>query len=389
MGLGTRVASIQTLFAEGAEISTGISTDISIQGNGFLIAKNGNQTYLTRAGNLTFDSNGFLVDQNGGLIQGLDATLQYSTQTLNTISNVPGQPLVITSADLSLNSANVSGLTNIQINRDMTIPPKATTEVEFKGNLDSFQQPDVFNLYAAAGPVLPVGLMLNQIPSPAGIDATRMTTVPVAGGGFALAQVSNLSQPVAGTTIPVPLVNGIITLADVVQNDTGVYAWEKQPPLPPAATSTETVYDSLGNPRQITVLFYQVNDLGSNGVNNPAGPNQACYAWYAFDTTGGKVPSPPPILLGGTAIIEGDMVNPPFDFLAVMTREFPLPVLLVIFFGSIRTGPSPPAGELRGPPRRREIQISWTCRLFIFRPTTHFPRLRPSQPKGRKSRRFN
>src|SRR5277367_4468148 len=65
IGLGTRLGSIQTLFTPGPTQLTGISTDISIQGNGFLVAKQGDQTYLTRAGDLTFDNDGYLVDPNG------------------------------------------------------------------------------------------------------------------------------------------------------------------------------------------------------------------------------------------------------------------------------------------------------------------------------------
>src|SRR5580692_3350541 len=78
VGLGTRLASIDAIFTQGPTLNTGVSTDISIQGNGFLIAKNGNQSYLTRAGNLTFDSDGYLVNANGDQIQGFNATLQYN-----------------------------------------------------------------------------------------------------------------------------------------------------------------------------------------------------------------------------------------------------------------------------------------------------------------------
>lgn len=50
IGLGTRVASITTLFTEGALQNTGISTDIAIVGNGFLVAKSGSSTLLTPRG---------------------------------------------------------------------------------------------------------------------------------------------------------------------------------------------------------------------------------------------------------------------------------------------------------------------------------------------------
>ena len=66
VGLGTRVASIQTIFSEGTLQNTGISTDIAIVGNGFLVSKSGDLTLLTRAGNLTFDSNGNLWIKTAG-----------------------------------------------------------------------------------------------------------------------------------------------------------------------------------------------------------------------------------------------------------------------------------------------------------------------------------
>lgn len=307
VGLGTRLASIDLIFSQGTTLTTGISTDISIQGNGFLITKNGNQTYLTRAGNLTFDGNGNLVDQNGGFIQGINATTEFNQDVINSFSNKPG-PLIVNRSNLQLNNENIAGLTNIQINRDMTIAPKATTTVQFKGNLDSLQQPNPVEIFSPKGPVLPVGLMLQLIPPPIGIDATRMTTVPTPDGGFALHQVADLSSQLQNPQTALPLDNGIINLGWVFVGNTGNYAWDQQPPIPPASKVTETVYDSLGNPRQITVQFYQVNDLGADGYNNPNGPNQVCYAWYAFDTTGGKTVSTQNIL-GGTGIWEADMAG--------------------------------------------------------------------------------
>jgi len=305
VGLGDKVSSIATNFNQGVIQETGITTDIAIQGSGFLVARSGSQTYLTRAGNLNFDSQGYLVDGNGDKIQGYTASTVFTKQIINSFSNIPGQPLAITYANLKLNDSDPANISNIQINPNMVIPPKATTEVNFTGNLDSFQQPNVLNLDPPAGATLPVGVMLAQIPPPNGIDTARMTTVAVPGGGFELQQVANLSLPQAGTQTPVPLDNGIITLDDV-QANAGNYAWEQQPPIPPAAQAVETVYDSLGNAHQITVQFYQVNSLSQNA---PQGPSQACYAWYAFDTTGGQ-PVSTANLVGGTSIWQGEMNTP-------------------------------------------------------------------------------
>src|SRR6185503_3603845 len=121
VGLGTRVQSISTNWTEGAIQNTGISTDVAINGNGFLISKSGINTYLTRAGNLGFDSTGNLTDANGGLIQGFTAALTYTKTTIDTAfdANSPAA-LQITSGSLVLDNSNTGAIGNININPNMT-----------------------------------------------------------------------------------------------------------------------------------------------------------------------------------------------------------------------------------------------------------------------------
>ncbi len=309
VGLGTRVASITTLWTEGTLQSTGLSTDVAINGNGFLLSKNSGQTYLTRAGNLTFDSAGNLVDQNGGLIQGWSASTKYTTTILDSRGQ-NGQASVITAASLVLNDTDPSQIGNIQIKTGETEPAKATTEINFVGNLDSFQQANqtggVLNLGTTAQAVLPfnyAGALLNN--AKAGLV---LYPAGNANGTMAFEQISNLSTPVDANNTnnqTTPVMESGETLA-AAQANGGNYAWDQNPAVTPALTTTTTVYDSTGTPRQITTLFYQVNDLGTAGVNNAAGPNQVCYAWYSFDTTNGAKVSDK-TLVGGTGILEGEV----------------------------------------------------------------------------------
>jgi flagellar hook protein FlgE len=309
MGTGTRVQSIQANFTQGATQQTGVSTDISIQGNGFLVAKSGINTYLTRAGNLSFDSQGYLVDSTGALVQGYTANEKLTTEEINSGNN--GTNLLnVTSANLDLNNLNTGAIGNIQINPDLNIPPKATTQMNFQGNLDAAQQATsaggILNLAPNGKPILPFAVDVQLLGFANSIDTDRMQQDPLGGGGFALQQISNLSEQIGGQ--PVPLENGFTNLATIIAN-AGNYAWELQPPSPPSGQMSETVYDSLGTQHQITVQFYQVNDIGAGGVNPAAGPSQTCYAWYAFDTTGG-IPVSTANLIGGTGIGEGDIGGP-------------------------------------------------------------------------------
>ncbi|HVM32072.1 MAG TPA: flagellar hook-basal body complex protein [bacterium] len=310
VGLGSGLAQIDTLFSQGNIQTTGQNLDVAIQGNGFLEAKQGSQTYLTRAGDLSLDSNGNLVDDKGGLIQGFNASIQYTKEIINSFSSVPGQPAVVTHANLTLNNQNPANVSNININPSMTIPPKATTQVNFAGNLDSFQQANqpggILDLNPGGNPILPLSVGIDLFGF--NMNNAKVQLAPLPNGGYALQQVGDLTQNTAADPYGVEYLGIDLNQA---QASAGTYAWEQQPPVEPATQASETTYDSLGNPHEITVLFYQVNDLGAAGINNntAAGQSQVCYAWYAFDTTGGKAPASSN-LLGGTGISEGAFTPP-------------------------------------------------------------------------------
>jgi flagellar hook protein FlgE len=293
VGLGVKVASIDTLFTEGQIQQTGITTDIAIVGNGFLTVKSDNQSYLTRAGNLDFDSNGNLVDQNGGLVQGYTAAIQYSQTTVNLGGAGGAGALIVNSANLVLNDNDPQNISNIQIKPNMVVPAKTTTQVNIAGNLDSFQQADqtggVLDVVQGGVAVLPVADVAAGATTSAKL--VLVANGPAAAGDMAFNQTANLATGVAANSkVATPVVTGGMTL--VAARATNQWVWNQQPPVTPATETVSTVYDSLGNAHQITTLYYQVNDLGEAGVNipNAAGQSQAAYAWYSFDTTGGVAP---------------------------------------------------------------------------------------------------
>src|SRR5271168_2272666 len=49
-GVGSSVASISSLLTQGSIQTTGVPTDVAIQGDGYLIANQGGETLYTRAG---------------------------------------------------------------------------------------------------------------------------------------------------------------------------------------------------------------------------------------------------------------------------------------------------------------------------------------------------
>ena len=308
VGFGTKINAIKTQFQQGPLLSTGNAMDIAIDGDGFLMIQKGNLRYLTRAGALHLDGEGYLVDNNGGLVQGFSAQTQYRRNIINSISDRPLEPLAATDASLHLDTSNITDIGAIRITPGMTLPPKATSRIEFSGNLDSFQKVNepggVLDLAPGGIPSLPVGAVIMLMGPFWALDSTRITTAAIPGGGFALQQLGKLSIFNFGLSRAIPVINGGINLG-FVQMLAGGYAWEQSTSMPPSSEIRTSVYDSLGNPREVTVQFYQVMDLGEAGINNPAGPCQATYAWYAFDTTGGASPATDN-LIGGTGICEGD-----------------------------------------------------------------------------------
>jgi flagellar hook protein FlgE len=108
--------------------TTGNSTDVAIQGSGFLRVANGNvsatpptfdATQYTKAGDLTFNQNGYLCTQTGQFVLGYQAstvsgggyTPNLANGTNNPIVVPPGSSNVTIGADGSVNYQTASGTT--------------------------------------------------------------------------------------------------------------------------------------------------------------------------------------------------------------------------------------------------------------------------------------
>ena len=65
IGLGTTTGSIDVLHTPGSWMTTNVPTDLAIEGEGFFVVTDGNQNYLTRAGNFYIDADRNLVTSGG------------------------------------------------------------------------------------------------------------------------------------------------------------------------------------------------------------------------------------------------------------------------------------------------------------------------------------
>ncbi len=78
VGLGVKVAGIETLFTQGADQSTGNNLDLAINGDGLFVVSRGGHVYFTRAGDFTLDKAHNLTLPNGAIAQGYGYVNQVS-----------------------------------------------------------------------------------------------------------------------------------------------------------------------------------------------------------------------------------------------------------------------------------------------------------------------
>lgn len=67
VGFGVGIASIDTLMTPGPSMSTGVNTDLFLDGDGFFVLTDGYQNFYTRAGAFTTDDNGWFANRGDGL----------------------------------------------------------------------------------------------------------------------------------------------------------------------------------------------------------------------------------------------------------------------------------------------------------------------------------
>lgn len=116
VGLGMSVGSIDQIFTQGQFESTGVATDVAIEGEGFFVLSDGNGQFYSRVGTFRFDAEGRLVSSDGHAVQGIPAD-----------------------ANGDINPAGAVG--DIVVPAGLRSEAVATTEVILTGNLDASQNP--------------------------------------------------------------------------------------------------------------------------------------------------------------------------------------------------------------------------------------------------------
>jgi flagellar hook protein FlgE len=111
VGSGVRLADVRQNFTEGESMTTtGRPLDMRIQGNGFFVVSDRGSLAYTRAGGFMKDANDYVVDSQGGRLQGYAAAEN-------------GEIMTGVRSDLKIDTSNIA--------------PKATTKIAETINLDA------------------------------------------------------------------------------------------------------------------------------------------------------------------------------------------------------------------------------------------------------------
>lgn len=108
-GLGVNVQAVQRILTQGSLASTGVATDLALQGDGFFVVKTAEGNQYTRNGQFTVDKDGTLVTLSGDPVQGFPAD----------------------------GAGNISGsMGNLNVGQ-ISAPPRPTSTVTVTANLDA------------------------------------------------------------------------------------------------------------------------------------------------------------------------------------------------------------------------------------------------------------
>lgn len=196
VGMGLGQTSAVENFSQGSITATGGSLDAAIQGGGFFVVNDPNNTQLfTRDGSFQLDAKGDLLTQSGDFVQGWTAT--------NGV----------------LNSNGVTG--NITVPTNAVIAPTATTTMSMNVNLNSngatntadasFSAP--IQVYDSLGTAHTLTVNFSNagagswnytVTIPAS-DLTAGGNTSVATGTLTFDQNGNLTAPAAGNPINIPV----------------------------------------------------------------------------------------------------------------------------------------------------------------------------------------
>jgi flagellar hook protein FlgE len=144
IGVGMQIGSIDQNFSQGNLETTGLNTDLAINGAALFVVRKGSDSFFTRAGNFQVDALGQLVSPASGFV-------------------VQGR--------MYENGQMLDGIQDIRLPFGQKISAKATTQLSIGGNLNA--NAPAFIGTSPTQPTVPCRLMRNPGRNPKSACLTR------------------------------------------------------------------------------------------------------------------------------------------------------------------------------------------------------------------------
>jgi flagellar hook protein FlgE len=243
VGLGTQLGSVTTDFTDGAIDSTGVNTDMAIDGSGFFVLNSPAGQQFTRDGAFSLNSNNQLVNSAGAFVQGYSADSNGNVLT--------------------------GALTNLTVPLGEATQAKATENVDLQGNLNA--SGDV----AAGSTILSSGDFTSTGGTPT--DTTALTTLTTTGGTptalFNAGDVLTMTGTQGSATLPsasLTVTSGTTVgdLENFINESLGINTAVSETGNPPPGATLQT----NGANAQLTIIGNSGSanalTLGSNGLED-------------------------------------------------------------------------------------------------------------------------
>lgn len=323
VGLGTSLGAVDTLQTQGNLQTTGKSTDMALQGNGFFLVARGKDVFYTRDGSFDLDSSGALVNSATGVkLLGyiadnngtIDTTQQLDSAStikipIGTLTSVKQTTASVFQGNLSASAALQSTIVNLSGALDVSSyilnPPTPivynTNSYDALGNAHAVQITFDTPTHNNATGVSTWQVMATIDGNPVTPTPQTLTSNPAAGTfSFAGGVTSLVGNVVGGTgagnfpitldfskladTMPASAISGNTNgqttppIQSTLLNLSGTLNLDQTAPF----TFTSPVFDSTGATHNITTTF-------QNPTFNPTGagvPTGATASWDVTIATG-------------------------------------------------------------------------------------------------------
>jgi flagellar hook protein FlgE len=187
-GSGVKIAGTTSNQSNGNVSSTGVASNMALQGNGFFVVQNAAGTDYTRAGDFTVNSSGQLTTQDGDLVMGYPAT-----DGVVSSSGAPA-PISVDQATTLPGVATTTFQMNTNLNASATAGTTFTTPITVYDSLGESQTLSVNYTNTAANS------WSYSLTLPASATGGTGAATTVASGTLSFDSSGNLASPTGSIT---------------------------------------------------------------------------------------------------------------------------------------------------------------------------------------------